>query len=115
MKTRHVMDGYRILDFTQVVAVPTATRLMAGMGAEVIKVERAPLGDMTRYPPIQKNVCGSYLLQQNRGKKSLCVNPEKPAGFRNARRYPGSHPRLRGNDDWRVGRRTLGEVFENNQ
>lgn len=112
MKTRHVMDGYRILDFTQVVA---ATRLMAEMGAEVIEVERAPLGDMTRYPPIQKNVCGSYLLQQNRGKKSLRVNPEKPAGIQNARRYPGSRPRLRGNDDWKVGKRILGEVFENNQ
>ncbi|MGB5145922.1 MAG: CoA transferase, partial [Porticoccaceae bacterium] len=43
------MDGYRILDFTQVVAGPTATRLMAEMGADVIKVELAPLGDMTRY------------------------------------------------------------------
>lgn len=82
MKTRHVMDGYRILDFTQVVAGPTATRLMAEMGAEVIKVELAPLGDMTRYLPIQKNGRSSYFLQQNRGKKSLCVNPKKPAGMK---------------------------------
>lgn len=115
MKIRHVMDGYRILDFTRVVAGPTATRLMAEMGAEVIEVELAPLGDMTRYPPIQENGRRSYFLQQNRVKKSLCVSPQKPAGIQNARRYPGSRPRLRGNDDWRVGRRILGEVFENNQ
>lgn len=82
MNARHVMDGYRILDFTQVVAGPTATRLMAEMGAEVIKVELAPLGDMTRHLPIQKNGRSSYFLQQNRGKKSLCIDPKKPAGRR---------------------------------
>lgn len=82
MTARHVMDGYRILDFTQVVAGPTATRLMAEMGAEVIKVELAPLGDMTRHLPIQKNGRSSYFLQQNRGKKSLCIDPKKPAGLK---------------------------------
>ncbi len=42
---RHVLDGYKVLDFTQFVAGPTVTRLMATMGAEVIKVELAPDGD----------------------------------------------------------------------
>jgi len=75
---RHVMDGYRVLDFTQVVAGPTTTRLMAEMGAEVIKVELAPIGDMTRILPVLKNGRSSYFLQQNRGKKSLCVDVRKP-------------------------------------
>ena len=35
----HVLDGYKVLDFTQVLAGPTVTRLMAEMGAEIIKVE----------------------------------------------------------------------------
>ncbi len=39
---KHILDGYRVLDFTQVVAGPTVTRLMAEMGTEVIKVELAP-------------------------------------------------------------------------
>ena len=73
----HVMTGYRVLDFTQVVAGPTTTRLLAEMGAEVIKVELAPLGDMTRQLPVLKNGRSSYFLQQNRGKKSLCLDPRK--------------------------------------
>ena len=44
----HVLDGYRVLDFTQVLAGPTVTRLMAEMGAEIIKVELAPSGDLSR-------------------------------------------------------------------
>jgi len=35
----HMLDGYKVLDFTQAVAVPTATLMLAEMGAEVIKVE----------------------------------------------------------------------------
>ena len=34
---KHVLDGYKVLDFTQVLAGPTVTRLMAEMGAEIIK------------------------------------------------------------------------------
>jgi len=75
---RHIMNGYRVLDFTQVVAGPTTTRLLAEMGAEVIKVELAPIGDMTRILPVIKNGRSSYFLQQNRGKKSLCLNVRKP-------------------------------------
>ena len=79
---RHVMDGYRVLDFTQVVAGPTTTRLLAEMGAEVIKVELAPLGDMTRVLPVIRNGRSSYFLQQNRGKKSLCLDVRKPGATR---------------------------------
>jgi crotonobetainyl-CoA:carnitine CoA-transferase CaiB-like acyl-CoA transferase len=45
---RHVLDGYKALDFTQFVAGPTVTKLMAEMGAEVIKVELAPDDDRSR-------------------------------------------------------------------
>ena len=48
MGLRHVLDGYKVLDFTQVLAGPTVTRLMAEMGAEIIKVELAPAGDFSR-------------------------------------------------------------------
>lgn len=77
---RHVLDGYKVLDFTQVLAGPTATRLMAEMGAEIIKVELAPNGDLSRALPFMKNGRSAYYTQQNRGKKSLCIDVRHPKG-----------------------------------
>src|ERR1700674_5510047 len=70
---KHVLDGYKALDFTQFVAGPTVTKLMAEMGAEVIKVELAPDGDRSRSMPFVRNERSGYFVQQNRGKLSLCL------------------------------------------
>jgi crotonobetainyl-CoA:carnitine CoA-transferase CaiB-like acyl-CoA transferase len=77
---RHVLDGYKALDFTQFVAGPTVTKLMAEMGAEVIKVELAPDGDRSRAMPFVRNERSGYFVQQNRGKLSLCLDPRIEAG-----------------------------------
>jgi len=69
-----ILGGVRVLDFSQVLAGPTATRMMAELGADVIKVELAPGGDGTRRMPFLKNGRSGYFIQQNRGKQSLCVN-----------------------------------------
>src|SRR5208337_2275629 len=76
----HVLSGYTVLDFTQYIAGPTATRLMCEMGAEVIKVELPPYGDGGRHMPYMKNGGSGYFIQQNRGKKSLCVDLKSAQG-----------------------------------
>lgn len=75
-----ILSGYRVLDFTQFVAGPTATKLMAEMGAEVIKVEMAPKGDPCRTYAVLREGRSAYFFQHNLGKKSLAVNLKEPKG-----------------------------------
>jgi crotonobetainyl-CoA:carnitine CoA-transferase CaiB-like acyl-CoA transferase len=75
-----MLDGYKVLDFTQFVAGPTVTKLMAEMGAEIIKIELAPSGDLCRNFPYVKDLRSAYFVQQNRGKLSLCLDIRHPAG-----------------------------------
>ena len=75
-----MLSGCRVLDFTQYLAGPTVTRLMAEMGAHIIKVEQAPMGDPSRVLPFIKDGRSAYFVQQNRGKKSLCLDFNNPQG-----------------------------------
>lgn len=70
-----------VLDFTQYLAGPTVTRLMAEMGANIIKVEQSPMGDPSRLLPFIKDGRSGYFVQQNRGKKSVCIDFNKPEGL----------------------------------
>jgi crotonobetainyl-CoA:carnitine CoA-transferase CaiB-like acyl-CoA transferase len=65
--------------FTHFIAGPTATRLMAGMGAEVVKVELAPKGDQAREIQFIRDRRSPYFIQQKRGKQSLCLDMKNPA------------------------------------
>ena len=77
MAPKLMLEGIKVLDFTHVLAGPTCTRLMAELGAEVIKVE--PLaGDMVRNLMAIKNGRSAYYIQQNRGKRSLCLDLRTP-------------------------------------
>jgi crotonobetainyl-CoA:carnitine CoA-transferase CaiB-like acyl-CoA transferase len=80
-KPQHLLDGYKVLDFTHFVAGPTTTRLMAGMGAEIIKVEIAPHGDRSREFDYLRDHRSAFFIQQNRGKKSLCVDLRRQEGI----------------------------------
>ncbi|HEY2105733.1 MAG TPA: CoA transferase, partial [Candidatus Binataceae bacterium] len=77
-----ILSGYTVLDFTQAVAGPTATLMMAEMGAHVIKIEIAPRGDLTRTFPYFKDGRSGCFVQYNRGKQSLCVALKTPAGLK---------------------------------
>ena len=73
-----IFAGIRVLDFSQVLAGPTATKLLVELGAEVIKIEFAEEGDPSRtLPRLQGNRSG-YHVQQNRGKRSLCLDLRDP-------------------------------------
>ncbi len=80
-RPRHVLDGYKVLDFTQIVAGPTCTLMLAEMGADVIKVEMAPTGDPTRRGEVMINGRSGYFVQHNRGKKGICVDLKTPEGL----------------------------------
>ena len=77
----HVLTGLRVLDLTRALAGPTCTRMFAEMGAEVIKVESAPSGDMTRRMSKIRNERSLYFVQQSLGNKSLCVDLRDPRGM----------------------------------
>ena len=72
------LEGFRVLDFTQYLAGPSCTRLLAEMGADVIKVEMAPLGDPIRANSPRRNRRSGYFVQQNRGKRSICIDFKSP-------------------------------------
>ncbi|HBC53569.1 MAG TPA: carnitine dehydratase [Alphaproteobacteria bacterium] len=76
-KAAGALDGVRVLDFTGVVAGPFGTRLMADLGAEVVKVE-PPSGDLLRGAPPRRDGKSPYFGQINCGKKSISVDLKDP-------------------------------------
>jgi CoA:oxalate CoA-transferase len=87
MSRQPMLTGYRVLDITQFVAGPTCTRILAELGAEVIKVELAPLGDRgrasgdrSRDPKFKAGSQSTYFFQHNHSKKSVAVDIKQPRG-----------------------------------
>src|SRR5438477_10726031 len=80
-----ILADIRVLDRSQEVAGPFCTKLLAGLGAEVIKVEPPGTGDVTRRtgpfvhetPDAEQSAAFLYL---NTGKKSITLNPQSQTG-----------------------------------
>ena len=74
------LEGIRVIDYSHFLAGPYLSRCLAALGAEVIKVERPTEGDAGRQHPFFIQCQSGYFLQQNMGKKGLCVNLKDPRG-----------------------------------
>ena len=89
-----LLEGVRVLDLTHYIAGPYCTRLMAGLGADVVKVERPPAGDPVRrfgpfasHPDVYRDYddCrpvedGAWHLYLNTGKRSLSLDLKSEGG-----------------------------------
>ena len=78
---RPMLEGYRVLDLSQYLAGAGITRLLAELGPEIIKVELAPDGDPSRLLQWVKDGRSSVFIQNNRGKRSLCLDWDRPEGL----------------------------------
>ncbi|HLY51416.1 MAG TPA: formyl-CoA transferase, partial [Steroidobacteraceae bacterium] len=75
------LDGVRILDFTHVQSGPTCTQLLAWLGADVIKVEKAGGGDITREQLRDiPDVDSLYFTMLNHNKRSITLDTKNPRG-----------------------------------
>ena len=85
------LSGLKVVDLTHVMAGPTCTLMLADMGAEVIKIEKIPAGDDTRYmvPPKIGDEAASFLMM-NRNKKGIALDLKKPGGAKVLRRLLAS-------------------------
>jgi len=75
--TPRPLHGLRVLDFSTTIAGPHCGRLLADMGADVIKVE-APEGDLMRSRPVQRDGAGTMFGQLNAGKRSIVLDLKRP-------------------------------------
>jgi crotonobetainyl-CoA:carnitine CoA-transferase CaiB-like acyl-CoA transferase len=75
------LEGIRVVDYSHFLAGPFLSRCLAAMGADVIKVERPKAGDAGRAHAYFKEGQSGYYIQQNMGKRGLCVNLKDPRGL----------------------------------
>ncbi len=75
------LSGVRVVDYSHFLAGPFLSRCLAALGADVIKVERPRSGDAGRAHPIFVDGQSGYFLQQNMGKRGVCIDIKDPRGL----------------------------------
>jgi crotonobetainyl-CoA:carnitine CoA-transferase CaiB-like acyl-CoA transferase len=73
------LAGVKVLDLSRVFAGPVAGRVLTDLGADVVKVE-PPEGDITRLWGRKAAGLSTYFVQQNAGKRNICVDLRQPGG-----------------------------------
>jgi crotonobetainyl-CoA:carnitine CoA-transferase CaiB-like acyl-CoA transferase len=74
------LNGYRIVDLTQMISGPMATMILADQGADVIKVEPPGAGDLTRAMSATRGGIAPTFAVVNRNKRSIAINLREPRG-----------------------------------
>jgi crotonobetainyl-CoA:carnitine CoA-transferase CaiB-like acyl-CoA transferase len=74
------LAGIKVVDFTQVMMGPVATQMLGDYGADVIKIERPPTGDLSRtsIPDDPAGLVGPVYCSLNRNKRSVVLDLRKP-------------------------------------
>lgn len=72
------LDGIKVIDLSRYIAGPTASMMLADQGADVIKVESAPVGDPSRQSGPYDRGESVYFMSANRNKRSLALNLRTP-------------------------------------
>jgi CoA:oxalate CoA-transferase len=80
-----VFAGLKVLDFTTTIAGPHCARLLADLGADVIKIE-TPEGDLMRSRPPLRNGVSTAFGQLNAGKRSIVLDLKRPEAVAATRR-----------------------------
>jgi crotonobetainyl-CoA:carnitine CoA-transferase CaiB-like acyl-CoA transferase len=73
MTLGYPLEDLKVLDFSRVLAGPFATRMLSDLGADVLKIE-PPEGDVTRHFGKQEGGVAGFYLQQNIGKRNICLD-----------------------------------------
>ena len=84
-KRKGPLDGVRVIEFTALIAGPSCARYLADHGAEVIKIERYPDGDVARVSDRGRLPRAAMYVAHNGGKKGLCLDLTQPEGLEVAR------------------------------
>ncbi len=78
--TKGPLDGIRVVDLTRIFSGPICGRVLADLGADVIKVE-PPSGDLTRpVPPVGDDGISPTFSHMNAGKRNICVDLKAEGG-----------------------------------
>lgn len=75
------LQGVKIVDLSRALSGPFCTMVLADLGADVIKIESGPDGDMSRtWGPFDRGV-STYYLSCNRNKRGMCIDLRNPKGL----------------------------------
>ena len=73
--TEGVLAGFRVLDFGRYIAGPYCAALLADLGADVIRIERAGGGEDRWVAPVADDGAGAMFLVMNRNKRAMTLDP----------------------------------------